>query len=140
MSASKNFFFLKIGIVLSLCFSNFTLAESNMSEVKKNGGAPEIKMDSRIVRRVLPNGFEIAVMKNAEPPKRVSMRLLLRRGSSTEKSGQEGIAHFTEHMAFNGTKHFPKGDMVEYFQRLGMERKGHKEGPSGNYRQDRSYL
>lgn len=120
MSASKNFFFLKIGIVLSLCFSNFTLAESNMSEVKKNCGAPEIKMDSRIVRRVLPNGFEIAVMKNAEPPKRVSMRLLLRRGSSTEKSGQEGIAHFTEHMAFNGTKHFPKGDMVEYFQRLGM--------------------
>lgn len=120
MSASKNFLFLKIGIVLSLCFSNFTLAESNMSEVLKNGGAPEIKMDPRIAFKVLPNGLTIAAMKNAEPPNRVSMRLLVRRGSSVEKQGQEGIAHFTEHMAFNGTKHFPKGDMVEYFQRLGM--------------------
>lgn len=115
-----SFSYLKIGIVLSLCLSNFTLAKSSMSEVLKNSDAPEIKMDSRIAYEVLPNGLSIAVMKNAEPPNRVSMRLLLRRGSSTEKEGQEGIAHFTEHMAFNGTTHFPKGEMVEYFQRLGM--------------------
>ena len=48
------------------------------------------------------------------------MRLLVRRGSATETEEERGLAHFIEHMAFNGTKNFPAGDMVEYFQRLGM--------------------
>lgn len=47
------------------------------------------------------------------------MRLLIRRGSAHETESERGLAHFLEHMAFNGTKSFPAGDMVEYFQRLG---------------------
>ncbi|MBO6103223.1 MAG: insulinase family protein [Opitutales bacterium] len=79
-----------------------------------------IAIDENLSVKKLPNGFTVYFYKNAEPPKRVSMRLIVGRGSSTEKAGQEGLAHFLEHMAFNGTKNFPKGDMVEYFQRLGM--------------------
>ena len=97
-------------------FANSNMLKDNFSL----NGAPAMQMDPRILYEILPNGFSIAVMKNSEPPNRVSMRLLVRRGSSTEKDGQEGIAHFTEHMAFNGTANFPKGEMVEYFQRLGM--------------------
>lgn len=79
-----------------------------------------VKNDPDLNLETLPNGFTIAVYKSIEPPKRVSMRLLVRRGSLTESDSQQGIAHFVEHMAFNGTKNFPKGEMVEYFQRLGM--------------------
>ena len=114
----KHMLILLAAAAFAACESHAT---SNM--LKDNfslNGAPAIQMDPRILYEILPNGFSIAAMKNSEPPNRVSMRLLVRRGSSTEKDGQEGIAHFTEHMAFNGTANFPKGEMVEYFQRLGM--------------------
>ncbi len=80
----------------------------------------ELKPDPALSIEKLPNGVTIAVYRNLEPPKRVSMRLLVRRGSATETEEERGLAHFIEHMAFNGTKNFPAGDMVEYFQRLGM--------------------
>ncbi|MFT5471524.1 MAG: zinc protease [Verrucomicrobiales bacterium] len=59
-------------------------------------------------------------MPNSEPPDRVSIRLYVDAGSIHEDDDQRGLAHFLEHMAFNGTKNFPAGEMVEYFQRLGM--------------------
>lgn len=83
-------------------------------------GAPRFAADPALEVRTLPNSMKIAVMKNSEPPGRVSMRLLIRRGSAHETESERGLAHFLEHMAFNGTKSFPSGDMVEYFQRLGM--------------------
>lgn len=83
-------------------------------------GAPRFAADPALEVKTLPNSMKIAVMKNSEPPNRVSMRLLIRRGSAHETESERGLAHFLEHMAFNGTKSFPAGDMVEYFQRLGM--------------------
>lgn len=68
----------------------------------------------------LPNGLTYAIMPNVEPPDRVSMRIYVRAGSLMETEAQRGLAHFLEHMAFNGTRHFPADKMVEYFQRLGM--------------------
>jgi len=68
----------------------------------------------------LENGVRFAIMPNAEPPGRISLRLFVDAGSLNERDDQQGVAHFLEHMAFNGTKHFPPGEMVEYFQRLGM--------------------
>ncbi len=79
-----------------------------------------LKSDPKMEMETLSNGMTIVVYKNVEPPQRASMRLLVRRGSAVETESERGLAHFIEHMAFNGTKHFPSGDMVEYFQRLGM--------------------
>ena len=65
-------------------------------------------------------------MKHEEPGEigrpnhRTSLRLYVRVGSLMEQNHEQGIAHFLEHMAFNGTRHFPAGEMVKYFQRLGM--------------------
>jgi len=59
-------------------------------------------------------------MPNAEPPEKVSLRLFIDAGSLMEEEDQQGIAHFLEHLAFNGSKHFPEGNLVEYFQRIGM--------------------
>ena len=68
----------------------------------------------------LDNGIRYAIRPNKEPKGRASMRLSIGAGSLNETDAQRGLAHFIEHMAFNGSKHFAPGTMVEFFQRLGM--------------------
>ncbi len=69
---------------------------------------------------VLPNGLRYVILPNHEPKDRASLRLLVLSGSLEEADNQRGLAHFLEHMAFNGSTHYPPGTLVEYFQRLGM--------------------
>ena len=80
----------------------------------------DLKADPAVTFGVLENGVRYAIMPNAEPPDRISLRLYVDAGSLMENEEQQGLAHFIEHMAFNGTNNFPAGEMVEYFQRLGM--------------------
>ncbi|MDE0571162.1 MAG: insulinase family protein [Verrucomicrobiales bacterium] len=80
----------------------------------------DIAPDPAVRFGVLENGLRYAVMPHSEPPERISMRLYVDAGSLMETEEQQGLAHFIEHMAFNGTKNLPAGEMVEYFQRLGM--------------------
>ena len=68
----------------------------------------------------LDNGLRYVILPNTEPPGRASVRLYMDVGSMMEADDQQGMAHFLEHMAFNGSKNFAAGQMVEYFQRLGM--------------------
>jgi zinc protease len=68
----------------------------------------------------LPNGVRYVVRANHEPKDRLSLRLLVLSGSLEEADDQQGLAHFLEHLAFNGSTHYPPGTLVEYFQRLGM--------------------
>lgn len=83
--------------------------------------ASDLKPDAAIVWGRLDNGLRYAIRPNAEPKDRVSLRLLVLAGSFHETEAERGLAHFLEHMAFNGTTHFPPGQLVEYFQRLGLE-------------------
>lgn len=76
--------------------------------------------DSKAVFGRLENGVRYLILPNDEPPGRASLRLYMDVGSLMEADDQQGMAHYLEHMAFNGSKHFPGGEMVEYFQRLGM--------------------
>ena len=59
-------------------------------------------------------------MANQEPRERAALRLLVEAGSLNEKENQRGLAHFLEHMAFNGSEHYPPGTLIEFFQRMGM--------------------
>ena len=68
----------------------------------------------------LENGLTYALLANREPRGRASLRLAVRTGSLYENENQRGLAHFLEHMAFNGSANFAPGTLVEYFQRLGM--------------------
>jgi len=68
----------------------------------------------------LPNGLRYVVMPNHEPKARASLRLLVLAGSFQETEAQRGLAHFLEHMAFNGSTHYAPGTLVEKLQRLGM--------------------
>ena len=69
----------------------------------------------------LPNGFRYVLMENHEPKDRVSMHLNVQAGSLHESDDQQGLAHFLEHMLFNGSTHFKPGELVKYFQSIGME-------------------
>ena len=67
------------------------------------------------------NGFRYVLMENQRPRDRVSVHLYIRAGSINETDDQQGLAHFLEHMLFNGSTHFPPGELIRYFQSIGMQ-------------------
>ena len=69
----------------------------------------------------LSNGFGYVLKKNQRPEDRVSMHLYIGAGSINETEEQQGYAHFLEHMLFNGSTHFPPGELIRYFQSIGMQ-------------------
>jgi len=68
----------------------------------------------------LPNGLRYVIMANKEPKERASLRLVVMAGALHENDDQRGLAHFLEHLAFNGSTHYAPGTLVEFFQRMGM--------------------
>ncbi|MEO7923234.1 MAG: insulinase family protein [Chitinophagaceae bacterium] len=68
----------------------------------------------------LSNGLTYYIRKNSLPEKRVELRLAVNTGSVLEDDDQLGLAHFMEHMNFNGTKRFPKNELVSYLQSIGV--------------------
>src|SRR5215471_13140244 len=77
-------------------------------------------VDAAITQGTLPNGLRYYVRANAKPEKRAELRLVVKAGSVLEEDDQQGLAHVVEHMAFNGTKNFPKHDVVQFLESLGM--------------------
>jgi len=82
--------------------------------------ASDIKPDAGATFGKLPNGFRYIVYPNTEPPNRVSMRLHVAAGSLMEADDQQGLAHFLEHMVFNGSKNFTSAELIPRMQRLGI--------------------
>lgn len=76
--------------------------------------------DPAVTVGTLPNGLRYYLRKNAKPEKRVELRLVVNAGSVLEENDQRGLAHFIEHMAFNGTTHFAKNDVVKYLESIGV--------------------
>jgi len=87
----------------------------------------KIPSDPSVLTGRFANGLQYYVRKNAKPVNRIELRLVVNAGSVLEEDDQRGLAHFVEHMAFNGTKHFPKMDIVSFMQSIGM-----RFGPSVN--------
>src|SRR5262245_57059272 len=69
-----------------------------------------IPFDSVVLTRSLPNGVQLFVRRNERPAKRLALRLVVKAGSLHETDEQQGLAHFIEHMAFNGSEHFKPGE------------------------------
>jgi zinc protease len=81
----------------------------------------DLAPDSNLVFGKLPNGFRYVLMKNKTPLDRVSMHLMVQAGSLNETDDQQGFAHFIEHLLFCGTTHFKPGELIRYFQGIGMD-------------------
>ena len=69
----------------------------------------------------LPNGLTYYIQKNARPAKKLELRLVVKAGSILEDDDQQGLAHFTEHMAFNGSTHFKRHELIDYLQTNGVK-------------------
>jgi zinc protease len=80
----------------------------------------DIATDSKTTFGALPNGMRYMIYPNSEPPQRVSVRMHIAAGSLMEADDQRGVAHFLEHMVFNGSKNFTPDELVPRMQRLGI--------------------
>ncbi|MBS1974729.1 MAG: insulinase family protein, partial [Bacteroidetes bacterium] len=67
------------------------------------------------------NGLTYYIRKNEKPEKKVQLRLVVNAGSILEDNDQRGLAHMMEHMNFNGSAHFPKNELVNYLQSIGVQ-------------------
>jgi len=93
--------------------------------------ASDLPADPAITWGRLDNGLRYALLRNAEPKGRISARLAIKTGSLQETENQRGLAHFLEHMAFNGSRNFPAADVIEFFQKLGMDFGGDTNASTG---------
>jgi zinc protease len=80
----------------------------------------DLPPDPAIRFGALPNGMRYALMKNATPSGQISIRFRFGTGSLEETDAQQGLAHFLEHMAFNGSTNVPKGEMIKTLERHGL--------------------
>ncbi|MBB2150333.1 M16 family metallopeptidase [Pedobacter gandavensis] len=123
----KNIYILAIGLVAQLVIyspgyaqKKTTAAKTNSSSPAKKSTGQAIPNDPNVKIGKLPNGLTYYIRKNTEPKNRAELYLATRIGSLMENDDQQGLAHFTEHMAFNGSKDFPKNEMINYLQKAGV--------------------
>ncbi len=69
----------------------------------------------------LPNGLTYYIQKNGRPEKKLELRLVVKAGSILEDDDQQGLAHFLEHLAFNGSAHFKPHELTDYLQSIGVK-------------------
>jgi zinc protease len=120
-------------IKLSLkCISlNTASADEDIKTIESSVNWPhetsDLLPDPDVTFGKLSNGVRYVLMENNEPENRVSMHLNVQAGSLNEFDNEQGLAHFLEHILFCGSTNFQPGDLVKYFQRIGM-----KFGPDAN--------
>lgn len=85
------------------------------------GFAQPLKQDPNLVKGKLSNGFTYYIYKSDKEPGTSTLRLFLNAGSLQEDNDQLGLAHFIEHMAFNGTKHYSKNDVITFLESKGVK-------------------
>lgn len=79
-----------------------------------------LTLDPAIRKGKLPNGLTYMIRANRKPEHRAELRLVVNAGSVLESANQIGLAHFVEHMAFNGTKNFNRQELVNYLESVGV--------------------
>ncbi|MCC5939439.1 MAG: insulinase family protein [Lunatimonas sp.] len=79
-----------------------------------------VPVDQRVIRGSLENGLTYYIQQNPKPEAKLELRLVVNAGSVLEDERQLGLAHFVEHMAFNGSEHFEKNELISYLQSIGV--------------------
>ena len=104
----KALFFVQLLFITVVTFGQFKLSDP-------------IPLDPNVKIGKLPNGLTYYIRKNLKPEKKLELRLAVNAGSVLENNDQRGLAHFMEHMGFNGSKNFPKNELVDYLQKTGVK-------------------
>ncbi len=103
-----------------LCLAVLLQASLSGAQTAPNLSEP-LPIGPQVTVGTLANGLTYYIQKNGRPEKRLELRLVVKAGSVLEDEDQQGLAHFTEHMAFNGSTHFKKHDLVSYLQSIGLK-------------------
>ena len=103
---------LKLLPLFLLFFSSSLLAQQNLKDT--------LPVDPNVKTGKLSNGLTYYIRQNKKPEQKVELRLVVNAGSILENENQQGLAHLSEHMAFNGTTHFKKNDIISFLQSIGV--------------------
>ena len=124
MNHSKKILTCAVALIISVTGIINAQTKKNAKKAAKTTVASKtseaLPMDASVRIGKLANGFTYYLRKNIEPKDRAQLYLVTKIGSILENDDQRGLAHFMEHMGFNGTKNFPKNDLVNYLQKAGV--------------------
>lgn len=110
LSKSKSILFLLL--LLSLL--------PNVEAVGQRSLQDTVPLDPRVTKGILDNGMHYYIQYNPKPENKLELRLAVNAGSVLEDDSQQGLAHFVEHMAFNGSRNFEKNELISYLQSIGV--------------------
>ncbi len=103
---------------LIFCILVFLVAQTTLNA---QNFSQKLPIDSAVRVGKLPNGLTYYIRHNGRPENKAEMRLVVNAGSILEDPDQQGLAHFNEHMAFNGSTHFKKNELVNFLQSIGVQ-------------------
>jgi zinc protease len=107
-------------LINKLTVSALAVLAVSISTVNAQKPTDVIALDKSVKMGKLPNGLTYYIRRNVKPEGKVDLHLAVNAGSVLEREDQQGVAHFLEHMAFNGTKNFPKNELTNYLQKAGV--------------------
>ena len=110
--------FLVFSAILSGCVSS----GGGKGDLYGGLGKPDdpVPFMDKVQTGTLPNGLRYYILENPRPENRAFLTLAVNAGSVLEEDDEQGLAHFVEHMAFNGTRRFPEAELLNYLRSLGM--------------------
>jgi zinc protease len=111
---------LAVATVASAAQAPSDLHDTSAASVASYALSQQMPVDPEVLVGTLPNGLRYYVRANAKPAHRAELRLVVKAGSVLEDDDQQGLAHFVEHMEFEGTRHFPKQGLVDFLSSLGL--------------------
>ena len=110
--------------VLPLLFlfilSGCSTIKNSISPPQNKSEEEKLEIDPKVTIGKLENGLTYYIRENKKPENRADFRLAVNAGSVLEDEDQQGLAHLVEHMAFNGTVHYKKQELVDYFESIGV--------------------
>jgi zinc protease len=124
MTRSRSFAlrFLAVTVAVVALSARVALEAQPEAERARTAALDErLPMSAEVTTGTLDNGLKYFIRANAEPENRAFLRLVVDVGSVVEEADEQGVAHFLEHMAFNGTENFAKGELVERLESIGMQ-------------------
>ena len=108
---------MKTGIIKSVIVSLLFISTVSLSAQ----GAPEVPIDPKVRYGKLSNGLTYYIRANQQPKERAEFFIAQNVGAILENDDQNGLAHFLEHMCFNGTKNYPGKGVINYFEKIGVK-------------------
>jgi zinc protease len=111
-----------ISILVSAIAAHHPLQAQGGTPVSADMGSDRVlPLDPLVTYGKLPNGLTYYIRPNRKPEHRAELRLVVGAGSILEDPDQQGLAHFVEHMAFNGSTNFKKGELINYLESIGVK-------------------